>query len=138
MEGDEPDETELVYLTFPDVLDLYALIIRTTTSEAVDHLRNRDGLQSALARPETYAHYQAADLALQATVLTHSIAGTNRLSTATSVQPFCGDADLPRDERTSGCGVRPELADWINQLQRRGDTRGCRRAPSSVVQHRIG
>jgi len=41
--------------------------------EAADHLRNRDGLESALARPETYAHYQDADLALQAAALAHSI-----------------------------------------------------------------
>jgi death-on-curing protein len=31
-------------------------------------------LESALARPETYAHYQDADLALQAAVLAHGIA----------------------------------------------------------------
>jgi death-on-curing protein len=31
-------------------------------------------LESAIARPETYAHYQDADLALQATVLAHGIA----------------------------------------------------------------
>src|ERR1700722_1946609 len=74
MEGDEPGETELVYLTLPDILDLYTLIIGALASEAADYLRNRDGLQGALARPETYAHYEAADLALQAAVLAHGIA----------------------------------------------------------------
>ncbi len=31
-------------------------------------------MESAVARPETYAHYQDADVALQATVLAHGIA----------------------------------------------------------------
>lgn len=74
MEGEEPDETELVYLTLSDALDLYTLIIGASASEAVDQLRNRDGLQGALVRPETCAHYEAADLALQAAVLAHGIA----------------------------------------------------------------
>ena len=74
MQGEELDEPELVYLTLPDVLDLYALIIGASASEAADQLRNRDGLQGALARPETYAHYEVADLALQAAVLAHGIA----------------------------------------------------------------
>ncbi len=62
---------EPVYLTLDDVLELYGLI---TAAEAGDQLRNHDGLESALARPETYAHYQDADLALQAAVLAHGIA----------------------------------------------------------------
>ena len=113
MQGEEPDEPELVYLTLPDVLDLYALIIEATALEGADQLRNRDGLQSALARPETYAHYQSADLALQATVLAHGIA---------EGQPF-----IDGNKRTALVamltfleinGLRvavsdPELADWI-------------------------
>jgi death-on-curing protein len=65
---------EPVYLTLADVLELHGLIIGSTTAEAADQLRNRAGLESALARPETYAHYQDADLALQAAVLAHGIA----------------------------------------------------------------
>jgi death on curing protein len=67
-------EFEPVYLTLADVLELHALIIGATSVEAADQLRNRAGLESAIARPETYAHYQDADLALQATVLAHGIA----------------------------------------------------------------
>jgi death-on-curing protein len=67
-------ESEPVYLTVADVLELHALIIGATTAEAADQLRNRSGLESALARPETYAHYQRADVALQAAVLAHGIA----------------------------------------------------------------
>jgi death on curing protein len=65
---------EPVYLTLGDVLELHALIIGSTAVEAGDQLRNSDGLQSAIARPETYAHYQDADLALQAAALAHGIA----------------------------------------------------------------
>jgi hypothetical protein len=49
-------EFEPVYLTLEDVLELHALIIGTTPAEAADQLRNRAGLESAIARPETYAH----------------------------------------------------------------------------------
>ncbi len=59
-------EFEPVYLTLADVLELHALIIGATAGEAADQLRNCAGLGGALARPETYAHYQDADLALQA------------------------------------------------------------------------
>lgn len=67
-------EFEPVYLTPADVLELHALIIGETAAEAADQLRNRAGLESAIARPETYAHYQDADLAFQAAVLAHGIA----------------------------------------------------------------
>jgi hypothetical protein len=46
-------EIEPVHLTLADVLELHALIIGATAAEAADQLRNRDGLESALARPET-------------------------------------------------------------------------------------
>jgi prophage maintenance system killer protein len=70
----QPGEIEPVYLTLVDVLELYGLIINATAAQAADQLRNRDGLESALARPEAYAHYQDVDLALQAAVLAHGIA----------------------------------------------------------------
>jgi death-on-curing family protein len=74
MAEEQPAGIEPVYLTLDDVLELYGLIIGATVAEARDQLRNHDGLESALARPETYAHYQDADLALQAAVLAHGIA----------------------------------------------------------------
>jgi death-on-curing protein len=113
MEGDEPDETELVYLALPDLLDLYALIIGASASEAADQLRNRDGLQGALARAETYAHYEAADLALQAAVLAHGIAegqpfidGNKRMALV-AMLTFLAINGL-RVEASD-----PELANWI-------------------------
>ncbi len=74
MSEGESGEFEPVYLTLADILELHALIIGATTDEAADQLRNRAALEGALARPETYAHYQDADLALQAAVLAHGIA----------------------------------------------------------------
>lgn len=71
---EESSDFEPVYLTLDHVLELYGLIIGATAKEAGDQLRNRDGLEGALARPETYAHYEAADLALQAAVLAHGLA----------------------------------------------------------------
>jgi death-on-curing protein len=37
-------------------------------------LRDHAGLEAAIARPQAYAHYEAADLALQAAALAHGIA----------------------------------------------------------------
>lgn len=65
---------EPIYLRLEDVLELYAAIIDGSTAQARDQLRNRSGLESALDRPATYAHYRDGDLALQAAVLAHGIA----------------------------------------------------------------
>jgi hypothetical protein len=67
-------DDEPVYLEFADALELYAAIIGATVTQAGDQLRNRSGLESALARPRSYARYEDADLALQAAVLSHGIA----------------------------------------------------------------
>ncbi len=85
-------EIEPVYLALDDILELYGLIIGSTTTVAADHLRNRDGLEGALARPITYAHYENADLALQAAVLAHGIA---------EGQLFIDGANAPRLSRCS-------------------------------------
>ena len=63
-----------MHLTLEDVLALYGLIIDATAKQAANHLNKRAGLESALARPRTFAHYESADLALQAAVLAHGIA----------------------------------------------------------------
>lgn len=76
-------------------------------------MRSRDALEGAVGRPASYAHYERADLALQAAVLAHGIAET---------QPF-----VDGNKRTAlvamltfleinGHRVRAtdrELADWI-------------------------
>jgi death-on-curing protein len=107
---------EPVYLTLDDVLELFGAIIDATTAEASNQLRSRDGLAGALARPATHAHYEDADLALQAAVLAHGIAET---------QPFIDGnkrialvAMLTLLE-INGIGLEatdPELATWIIDL----------------------
>jgi death-on-curing protein len=112
----EPDE--LVYLTDDDVVEIYAAIIDATATQAADHLRSRDALAGAVARPATYAHYEQADLALQAAVLAHGIAET---------QPFVDGnkrtalvAMLTFLEINGHCvhATDAELAEWIISLSR--------------------
>jgi prophage maintenance system killer protein len=57
-------------------LEIWAAIFSLTTAQAADHLRSREALERALGRPSANAHYQEADLALQAAVLAHGIAET--------------------------------------------------------------
>lgn len=112
----EPTAGEPLYLDLEDALELYAAIIDATTATATDHLRNRAGLESALARPAQHAHYEDADLALQAAVLAHGIAegqpfidGNKRLALV-SMLTFL---------EINGYRVQasdPELADWILDL----------------------
>ncbi len=114
----QPGEFEPVYLTLADVLELHAQIIGATAGEAADQLRNRAGLESAIARPETYAHYQDADLALQATVLAHGIAegqqfiDGNKRTALIAMLAFL-EVNGWRVEASD-----PELADWILSFSR--------------------
>jgi death-on-curing protein len=104
---------EPIYLALEDILELHGLIIGATAAEAGDQLRNRDGLESALARPGTYAHYQDADLALQAAVLAHGIAegqqfiDGNKRTALVAMLTFL-EINGWRVEASD-----PELADWI-------------------------
>jgi len=110
-EGVEP-----IYLELDDVLELYGAIIGGTAAQAADHLRDRAGLQSALGRAAMHAHYEAADLALQAAVLAHGLAegqlfidGNKRIALV-SMLTFL---------EVNGLRVtapEPELADWILSL----------------------
>ena len=70
----EAEDVEPVYLTLEDALELYAAIIDGAPTQARDQLRNLGGLEGALERPALHAHYESADLALQAAVLAHGIA----------------------------------------------------------------
>ena len=112
-----PDEDiELVYLTLNDALELYAAIIDGTTAHAAAALRARSTLEGALARPASYAHYQGADLSLQAAVLAHGIAegqpfldGNKRLALVAMLTFL--EANGYRIEATD-----PERAEWIIRL----------------------
>ena len=110
------EENEPVYIELADALELYAAMIGGTTGQAADQLRDQAGLESALGRPRNYAHYQEADLALQATALAHGIAesqtfidGNKRLALV-SMLTFL---------EVNGYAVNatdPELANWIISL----------------------
>lgn len=119
-EEDEVEEVEeFLYLELDDALEIYAAIIGGSPEQAADHLRNRDALAGALARPINYASYEDADLGLQAAVLAHGIAET---------QPF-----IDANKRTAlvamltflelnGFMVEAtdvELADWIVNFSNR-------------------
>jgi len=104
---------EPVYLVTEDVLEIYAAIIDASVTQAEDHLRSREALEGALARPGTHAHYQQADLALQAAVLAHGIAETQPFidgnkRTALVVMLTFLEINAYRVRATD-----PELADWI-------------------------
>lgn len=107
------DEIGSVYLALDDALELHGLIIGASSDEASDQLRSRDGLESALGRPAFYAHYESADLPLQAAVLAHGISegqffvDGNKRTALVAMLTFL---------EINGLGVRasdPELADWI-------------------------
>jgi death-on-curing protein len=108
---DEHDE--LVYLELDDALEIYAAIVHATAAQAADHLRSADALQGALGRPQTYAHYEQADLAWQAAVLAHGIAETqpfidgNKRTALVAMLTFLelNDHRIEASDR--------ELAEWI-------------------------
>jgi len=113
---EEAADREPVYLELADALELYAVIIASRVTQARDQLRDPTGLESALGRPSVYAHYENADLALQAAVLAHGIAesqtfidGNKRLALVAMLTFL----------EVNGYGVEasdPELAAWILDL----------------------
>ncbi len=110
------DDVEIVYLTLQDALELYAAATGGTTADAVNVLRPSPALEGALARPRSYAHYQGADLAIQAAVLAHGIAegqpfldGNKRLALVAMLTFL--EANGYHVDATD-----PELADWIIAL----------------------
>ena len=110
------DDLELVYLTLDDALELYAAITDSTIEHATAVLRARSTLEGALARPATHAHYEDADISLQAAVLAHGIAesqafldGNKRLALVAMLTFL--EANGYRVNATD-----PELASWIIAL----------------------
>jgi death-on-curing protein len=113
MAEEQSGELEPVYLTLADVLELYGLIIGASAAEAADQLRNRAGLESALARPATYAHYQDADLVLQAAVLAHGIAEGQQFIDGNKRTALIAILTFLEINGWSAEATDQELADWI-------------------------
>jgi death-on-curing protein len=111
-----PEGVEPVYLQLEDILEFYAAIIGGTAAQAADHLRDRAGLESALGRPARYAHYESADLVLQAAVLVHGIAegqpfiDGNKRTALVAMLTFLEVNGVPVEASD------PELADWVLSL----------------------
>jgi death-on-curing protein len=70
------DDHVVIYLDVLRVLRIHATIMKCTPEQARDLLRSESALEGALARPQQYAHYEGADLPMQAAVLAHGIAET--------------------------------------------------------------
>jgi death-on-curing protein len=107
------DELEAVYLTLEDALELYAAIIGASLEEASAVLRSRSTLESALARPARYAHYEDADLALQAAVLAHGIAEAQAFLDGNKRLAFVAMLTFLELNGQRLDATDPDLADWI-------------------------
>ncbi len=115
MERQEAEE-QPIYLDLADALELYAAIISVPSAQAVNQLRNRDGLESALARPQTYAQYQDADLELQAAVLAHGIAESQTFFDGNKRLALVAILTLLEINAQHVEASDPELAEWIISL----------------------
>jgi len=107
------------YLDVDDVLVLFAELFNCSIEAARDQLTRPELLASALARPMQHAHYQDADVALQAAVLAHGIAenqsfidGNKRIA-ALTVLTFL---DVNGHEMTGSDPDEVALAAWIIDL----------------------
>ena len=107
------EESEPVYLALVDALELYAAIIGGTAGQASDQLRDQAGLESALGRPRSYAHYQEADLALQAAALAHGVAENQAFIDGNKRLAFVSMLTFLEINGYEINATDPELADWI-------------------------
>jgi len=104
---------EPLYLELADALELYAAIIGGTPAQAADQLRDQGALKSALGRPRTYAHYEDADLALQAAVLAHGIAESQAFIDANKRLALVAMLTFLELNGYRLEASDPDLADWI-------------------------
>jgi death on curing protein len=91
-------------------------------------------LESTIARSETYAHYQDADLALQATVLAHGIAESQQFIDGNKRTALI--AMLVFLEINGWCveASDPELADWILSFSRGATPEAVAKLVSAAMQ----
>ena len=110
------EESEPVYIELVDALEFYASIIAGTTEQAADQLRDQAGLESALGRPRNYAHYQEADLALQAAALAHGVAESQAFIDGNKRLALVSMLTFLEINGYEINATDPELAGWIISL----------------------
>jgi death-on-curing family protein len=110
-----PRETT-IYVGVDDILRLFADLFGCTDQQAGDQLRSRSGLEGALARPEWYAEYTQADLALQAAVLAHGIAEGQHFVEGNKRTALAAMLLFLDQNGYALTASQPERADWILDL----------------------
>ncbi len=113
MAAEQGEHDEPVYLALEDALEIFAAIVGGTAAQAADQLRSRDALEGALGRPQSYAHYEHADLALQAAVLAHGIAETQPVIDGNKRLALVAMLTFLELNGFKVKATDPELADWI-------------------------
>ena len=66
--------SDITYVDADSVIAIYARLFGCSFQHAASQVRVHGLLESAVFRPRTFAHYEGADLALQAAALAHGIA----------------------------------------------------------------
>jgi hypothetical protein len=111
MAEEQPGEIDPVYLTLEDILELHGLIVGVSPTEAADQLRNRDGLENALARPATTAITSALTSRSRLPCLLTASPRVSSSLTGTSEPPW---SPCSRSWRSMVCAsTHPTPADWI-------------------------
>src|SRR6266542_2175440 len=83
---------------------------------ASDQLRDPAGLESALARPAMYAHYQEADLAMQAAILAHAVAEGQYFVEGNKRTAAAACLTFLRVNGHASTASQQELATWVLEL----------------------
>ena len=109
----EADDENFIYLSLGDALEIYAAIFKLNAKQAADHLRSHDALEGALGRPASYAHYQHADLPLQAAVLAHGIAETQPFVDGNKRTALIAMLTFLELNGYKLSATDPELAAWV-------------------------
>lgn len=81
-------------------------------------MRSRNALEGAVGRPATHAHYEQADLALQASVLAHGIAQTQPFVDGNKRTALVAMLTFLDINGYSAEATDRELADWIIAFSR--------------------
>lgn len=98
------------------MLGLYAEIFGCSIDEAQDQLRSVPGLEGALMRPQTRAHYESADIASQAAALAHGIAETQSFIEGNKRTALAALLTFLAVNGYELLAPQKERADWILRL----------------------